>query len=153
MDKYLGLARELKRKQQKKQKTKKKQTNKTKKQQWNLRLTVLPIVAGVLETVPKDLERGLDLSKIRGRIQTIQTTALLRSVRIPRRVLETWGDLLSFRPVKKPSYHWGAKIHKKIIIMIIIIETHKILRFSDRLYHRHIHEYAKCTWDVHYIYT
>ena len=31
------------------------------------------------------------------RVETIQTTALLRTARILRRVLETWGDLLSLR--------------------------------------------------------
>ena len=34
-------------------------------------------------------------TRIRGRVKTIQTRALLRSARILRRVLETWGDLLS----------------------------------------------------------
>ena len=35
-----------------------------------------------------------------GGIQTIQTTAVLRPVRIFSRVLETWGDMLS------PRLHW-----------------------------------------------
>ena len=35
--------------------------------------------------------------EIRGQVETIQTTALLRSVKILRRVLETWRDLLSLR--------------------------------------------------------
>ena len=34
---------------------------------------------------------------IRGQVETIQTTALLRTVRILRRVLETCGDLLSLK--------------------------------------------------------
>ena len=34
--------------------------------------------------------------EIRGRVETIQTTALFRSVRILRRVLETRGDLQPF---------------------------------------------------------
>ena len=45
---------------------------------------------------PKGLIRGLEKWEIGGRLETIQTTALLRSVRILRRVLETWEDLLSF---------------------------------------------------------
>ena len=32
-----------------------------------------------------------------GRVETIQMTALLRTARILRRVLETWGDLLSLK--------------------------------------------------------
>ena len=39
---------------------------------------VIPIVIGTLGTVPDDLERGLEEFEIRGRIMTIQTTALLR---------------------------------------------------------------------------
>ena len=36
-------------------------------------------------------------NNIGGRVETIQTTALLRTARILRRVLETWGDLLSLK--------------------------------------------------------
>ena len=45
----------------------------------------------------QSLEKGLDDLEIRGRVETIQTTELLRSVRILRRVLETWGDLMTFK--------------------------------------------------------
>ena len=52
-------------------------------------MKVIPIVVGALETVPINLEKRLGDLEIRGRIETIQTTALLQSARIPRRVLET----------------------------------------------------------------
>ena len=65
-DKYLDLARELK----------------------NYG-TVTQIVSGGLGTVTKGLLQGLEGLEIKGRLQTIQTTALLRSVKILRRVLET----------------------------------------------------------------
>ena len=64
---------------------------------WNMKVTVIPIVIGALGTVTKGLVRGLEEFKITGRVETIQTTALLRSTRILRRVLETWGDLLSLK--------------------------------------------------------
>ena len=52
---------------------------------WNMRITVIPIVISVLGTVRKGWERGLkDLVT-----ETMQTTSLLGSARIPRRVLET----------------------------------------------------------------
>jgi len=70
MDKYLDLARELKK-------------------LWNMKYKVIPIVVGVLGTVPIKLEKRLEDLEIRGRIETIQNTALLQSVRIFRRVLET----------------------------------------------------------------
>ena len=53
-----------------------------------MKLTVIPIVIGTLGTVSKGLVLELKDSEIRGREETIQTTALLRSVRILRRVLE-----------------------------------------------------------------
>ena len=70
IDKYLDLARELRK-------------------LWNMRVKVIPIVIGALGTIPKGLEKSLDELEIRGRIETIQTTALLRSAGILRRVLET----------------------------------------------------------------
>ena len=59
-------------------------------------MTVMPIITGVLRTVPKRSEIRLKLSRI-GRIETIQTRALLRSARKFRRFLETKENLLSLR--------------------------------------------------------
>ena len=73
-DKYYDLGRELKR-------------------LWNVKLTFIPIVIGALGTVTERLLKGLEDLKIRGRVETIQNTTLLRSARILRRVLENW-DLL-----------------------------------------------------------
>ena len=49
----------------------------------------MPIVTGILGTNTKGLVKGLEDLEIRGRVETIQTTALLRSIRILGRVLET----------------------------------------------------------------
>ena len=65
-DKYLDLDRELKK-------------------QWNMKVTIIPIVIGVFGTVTKGLLKGLEVV---GRVETIQTT-LLRMARILKRVLET----------------------------------------------------------------
>ena len=62
---------------------------------WNMKVTVIPIVNVALGTVTKGLVQGLEVLEIRGRVETIQTTALLRSARILRRIQEAWGD---FRP-------------------------------------------------------
>ena len=75
-DKYIDLARELK-------------------ELWNMKVTIIPIVIGAFGTVTKGLLKGLEDLEVCGRVETIQTTALLKTVRILRRVLETWGDLLS----------------------------------------------------------
>ena len=54
----------------------------------NMKVMIIPIVIGALCTVTKGLVQGVEDLKIRGRVETIQTTALLISDRIPRRVLE-----------------------------------------------------------------
>ena len=59
--------------------------------------TVIPVVIGALGTIPKLLLKGLEDLEIRGQIETIQTTALLRSRRIWRGVVETYGDLVTLR--------------------------------------------------------
>ena len=69
-DKYLDLARHLKK-------------------LWNVEVTNIPIVIGALGTVTKRLIKGLEDLEIIGRVETIQTTAILRSTGILRRVLET----------------------------------------------------------------
>ena len=65
-DKYLDLARELK-------------------NSCNMKVMVILIVNGVLGTVTKGLVQGLEDLEIRGRVENIQTTALLRSARILRK--------------------------------------------------------------------
>ena len=68
-DKYYDLARELKK-------------------LWNMKVMIVMI--GTIIKGLEDLEVG-------GRVETIQMTALLRTAIILRRVLETWGDLLSLK--------------------------------------------------------
>ena len=74
-DKYLDLARELKK-------------------LWNMKVTFLPIMIGALGTANEGLLKGLDDLEIRGQVET---TTLLRTARILRRILGTWVDLLSFK--------------------------------------------------------
>ena len=69
-DKYLDLAREMKK-------------------LWNIKVTIVPIVIGALGTITKGLLKGLGDLEVGGRAETIQTTALLRTAKILRRVLET----------------------------------------------------------------
>ena len=69
-DKYINLARELKK-------------------LWNMKVTIIQIVIGAFGTVTKGLLKGLEDLEVEGRVETIQTTTLLRAARILRRVLET----------------------------------------------------------------
>ena len=58
-------------------------------------------------TVTKELVQRLEDLEIRGRVEIIQTKAVLKSTRWLRSVLETWGDLLT--PVEKKSANTGVK--------------------------------------------
>ena len=49
-------------------------------------MIVIPIIVGAIGTVSKNLEKKLEELVIRGRSETIQTTALLKSSRIIRKV-------------------------------------------------------------------
>ena len=62
-----------------------------------MKVTIVPIVIGALGTIIKGLLKGLEDLEVGGRVETIQTTALLRTARILRRVLESWGDMLSLK--------------------------------------------------------
>ena len=78
MDKCLDLARELKK-------------------LWNIKVKIIPIVIGAFGTVSKGLLKGVEDLEVGGRVEIIQTTAFLGTARILRKVLETWGDLLSLK--------------------------------------------------------
>ena len=49
--------------------------------------TIIPIVIGAFGTVTKGLLKGLEDLEVGGRVETIQTTALLRTARILRRIM------------------------------------------------------------------
>ena len=81
-DKYFDLARELKR-------------------LWNMKVTIIPIVIGAFGTVTEGLLKDLEDLEVGDRVENIQTTALLKTARILRRVLETWAKLVVTQtPVK-----------------------------------------------------
>ena len=91
-DKYLDLAGELKK-------------------LWNMKIMIVPIVIGAFGTITKGLLKGLEDLEVSRRVETIQTTALLRMARILRWVLEIWGDLLSLKlQWKTISSHWCEKL-------------------------------------------
>ena len=69
-DKYHDLARELKKR-------------------WNKKVTIVPIVIGSCGIISKGLLEVLEDLEVGGRVETIQMTALLKTTRILRRVLET----------------------------------------------------------------
>ena len=56
---------------------------------WNMKVTLIPIVIGVIGIVTKGLRKGIEGLEIRRRGETIQTIKLLTSACIQRRVRET----------------------------------------------------------------
>ena len=62
-----------------------------------MKVTIVPTVIGALGTITKGLLKALEDLEIGGQVETIQTTPLLKTARILRRVLETWGDFLSLK--------------------------------------------------------
>ena len=97
IDKYLDLVRELKK-------------------QWDMSVTVIPMVVGALGLVSKGLEGRLVELEIKGRVKTILTTALSRMPRI----LTSPGDLLSLRiQWKTTSQHWCEKYSRSEIIIMM----------------------------------
>ena len=69
-DTYLDLARKLKK-------------------PWNMKVTIVSIVIGAFGTISKGILKGLEDLEVDGRVETVQMTALLRTARILRRILET----------------------------------------------------------------
>ena len=91
-DKNLDIARELKK-------------------LWNMKVTIIPIVIGAFGTITKGLLKGLEDLEVGGRVENIQTTTLLRTARILKRVLESWGDLLSLKfQWKTISKRWCERL-------------------------------------------
>ena len=87
--------------------------------------TKIPIVIGALGTVSKRLVQRLEDLEIRGRVETIQTSVFLKTVRIWRRVLENWGDS-SGKPSANADDHtnkWELKKlwNMKLTIIPIVI--------------------------------
>ena len=79
-----------------------------------MKVTIVLIVISAFSTVAKESLKGLKDLEVGGRIETIQMTALLRTFRILRKVLETWGDLLSPKPQRKPSANIDVKSSKGV---------------------------------------
>ena len=98
-DKYLDLVRELKK-------------------LWNMKVTIISIGISVFGTVTKGLLKGVEDLEVGRRVETIETTVLLRTARILRIVQETWEDCCHSDSSEKPSANAGVKNSQKSKIMI-----------------------------------
>ena len=112
-DKYIDLGRELKK-------------------LWNMKVSIVPIVIGTIDTfgtVTKGLLKGLEDLEVGGRVETIQMTALLRTARILRRVLETCCHSMNYNNENRPVYD-DCWILYKISVYIKIIQWMKNKRMA-----------------------
>ena len=76
---------------------------------WNMKLTIIPIVIGAFGTVTKGILKGIEDMDVGGYMETIQTTTLLRTAKILRRVPKTWRDLLSLSSSERSSANTDVK--------------------------------------------
>ena len=77
---------------------------------------MIPVVISSFGTLPIGVVKGLEKLEVGGRAKTIQATALLRSAKILRRVLETCCHS-NFNG--KPSANAGVKNSQRSEIIII----------------------------------
>ena len=94
-DKFLDLARELKK-------------------LWNMKVTIIPIVIGIIRTVTKGSLKELEDLEVGRRVETIQTTTLLRTARILRKLLETWKTCCHSNSSNRSSANADVKNSKGV---------------------------------------
>ena len=97
------------------------------KKKWYMKVTVMPIIVGVLATVTKGLVQGLDDLEILGRVESIQNCCIIE---IGQNTKKSPGDLrrLTVTPLSngKPSANAGRKNSQMSKIIIIIIKRAKV---------------------------
>ena len=65
-----------------------------------MKVTIVPIVIGAFGTVTKGLLKGLENLEVGGRVETIQTTLLLKTARIVTSRGDLWRLAVTQSPVK-----------------------------------------------------
>ena len=94
-------------------------------------MTAIPIVISALGTLPKRWVKELKDLEIRRWVETIRTTAWLRSAKILRRVLETRGDMLSLRlQWKAISVSWSETLKWRPDFVIINYKKMRTCRIA-----------------------
>ena len=82
-------------------------------------MTIIPIVIGAFGTVIKGLLKELEDLEVGGRVETIQTTALLRTVKILRRSWRLEETCCHTDFSEKPSAIADVKSSNEWMIIII----------------------------------
>ena len=88
---------------------------------WDMKVTMIPIVIGALSTVTKRIGTGTGKLRDKRLSGDHPDYSILRSARILRRVLETWGEWFLSNSIEKPSANTGMKNSEKSKIIILIL--------------------------------
>ena len=104
---------------------------------WKMKVTIIPIVIRALGTATKGLVQGQEDLEITGRSETVKTTALLRSAKIPRRAVtqnpvESDQLMLTWKPLKEKNNNNNIFDHTNKSYMhnpapVLENDTHKLL--------------------------
>ena len=86
---------------------------------WNMKVTFIPILIGAFGIVTKGLIKEPEDMQIRGLVETIQTTTLLRSTRILRRVMQSLLENVVLTQRRYSNRYWPLRIRVEIWIMAI----------------------------------
>ena len=109
-DKYLVLARELK-------------------NLWNMKVTIVPFVIGAFGTITKGLSKGLEDWEVGAWVETIQMTALPRTARILRRVLEICCHSNSSEKPSDNHHHHHHHVVPPAQVDVLTLSRHFSLSF------------------------
>ena len=109
-----------------------------------MKVTLISIVIGTLGTVTKGLVQGLEDLEISGRVETIQTTTLLRPPRILKKK-KSWrlvGSCCHADSSGKPSANAGTKNTQmsKIIIDTLLLSLYLSIISNSNTSERDFHE-------------
>ena len=75
-----------------------------------MKVTIVPTEIGAFGTITRGLSKGLKDLEVGGRVETIRTTAILRTARILRRVLENrYHSNSSERPSANADVNYSNK--------------------------------------------
>ena len=98
-----------------------------------MKVTIVPIVIGAFGTVAKGLLKGLEDLKVGGLVETIQTTTIIRTARILRKVLEVTccHSGSSERPSTKADVKSSQLIEEKIGLVSLLNSISTLLRLFN----------------------
>ena len=97
---------------------------------WNMKVTIISIVIGAFGTVTKGLLKGLEDLEVGGRVETIQTSSMLRTARILLRFLGVSWCKKKLSWVNNNNNNNNNNKNNNICIYRILLD------FETQMYHK-----------------